>query len=224
MVGNNNKNAFWQALLATLVIFLLGITIGFLFELSRNTQVENTLYLSEVSLLDQQTQSQIVNTFVSTCNDSKTSLFESADTIYADANLLEQYDSTSKFQNTLTILHKRYDLLRLLVLAQSMELKNRCNLPFHTIVYLYSYGTDSLETKAEESTVSQILTDMKDKHGDDLLLLPIAANLNLSSVNVLLKSYNITQLPALIIDENRTMTYPFSTSNVEQNVFRNTEN
>ena len=222
---NNSKNAFWQALLAALVVFLLGITIGFLFELSRNTQVADTLYLSETSLLDQQLQTQVINSASTSCEVAKENLFSLADSVYVDAALLEKYDSVSKFQNTLNILHRRYDLLRLMIWSEGVELKARCHQPFHTVVYVYSYGTNNIEIKAQESTVSKMLSDMKEIHGSDLLLLPIAGNLNLSSVNAFLKYYNVTQLPAIIIDQNKTLFPPFTSQGLEQAVFqRNTEN
>ncbi len=198
---------------------MLGISIGFVFELSRNSQVENTLFMSEVSLLDQQLRSQVVGNFAVPCNVSKNSLFDFADTIYSDASQLEQYDGASNFQNTLGILHRRYDLLRLMVWSESKDLRERCGDNFHTAVYFYNYTSTDLNVKAEETTFSRQLEDIKSKHGSDLLLIPIAADLNLTSVDVLVQSYNITQLPAILIDEKIKVSGEIPSDKLESIIF-----
>lgn len=215
----NSKHAFWQALVFTVIVFGIGLSLGFLFELSRNNTVENTIYSSEISLLDQQLRAYSITSFNVSCDIAKQSLFEFADRIYEEASQLETYDGVSKFQNTLGILHRRYDLMRLLVWSESIDLKQRCNLPFHTAVYFYDYGTQDLKEKVVEGTFANILSDLKQAHGNDLLLIPIAANLNLTSVDVLLNSYNINSFPAILIDEKNKVSENTTYSELEQSIF-----
>ena len=46
-----------------------------------------------------------------------------------------------------------------------------------------------------------MLLDVKGAHGGDLLLIPIAGNLNISSVDLVLEAHGIEKLPAILVDE-----------------------
>jgi hypothetical protein len=216
----NTKHAFWQALVFTIIIFFLGIVIGFFFEVSRSNQISNTIYNSEVNLLDQQLRTRTISDFNVSCSISTSSLFAFADTIYLEAQQLDAYDSASNLATTLDILYRRYDLMRVLLWSESTEIRTRCHKDFHTAVYLYTYHTADLTTKAEQTVYSRILEDIKSKHGSDLLLIPIATDMNLTSVDVLLSSYNITSTPAVLIDEKRIATGELTEQQLEQDIFK----
>lgn len=49
---------------------------------------------------------------------------------------------------------------------------------------------------------------MKDDFGNRIVLLPIAGDLDLTSVETQLRVYNVTSLPAILIDE-KTVLYGF---------------
>jgi hypothetical protein len=206
MVGG--KSAFWQALVFTVLIFLIGLFLGFLVENSRVNSVESALYNSEINLLDQQIRDKVVGSFNVSCDVAKQELFKFADSIYEEASQLEKYDGASKFESILPIIHKRYDLLRVMLWTESKQLNVRCPNSFHRVVYLYNYGVDDSSQRGLQSFYSRLLIDLKERNGDNVLLIPIAANLNISSMDVLMSSYNITKTPAIFIDEKRLITEP----------------
>ncbi|MBI2449200.1 hypothetical protein HYV49_02800, partial [Candidatus Pacearchaeota archaeon] len=48
---------------------------------------------------------------------------------------------------------------------------------------------------------SNLLGDLKNKYGGEIMLIPIAGDNNLTSVSLMMNRYNITELPAILIDE-----------------------
>lgn len=203
-----NREVFWHSLLFTIFIFASGLFIGFLIENSRVNNVESALYNSEINLLDQQIRDGVIGSFKISCPTAKAELFSFADEIYEEAFKLEEYDASSKFADVLPILHKRYDLLRVLLWTESRELNSRCPNSFHRVVYFYEYGDDDPSVRGLQSFYSRMLTELKDKHEENVLLIPLASNLNVSSLNVIMASYNVTTFPSILIDEKRLITEP----------------
>jgi hypothetical protein len=197
----NSKHAFWQALVFTIVIFGLGFVLGFFLETYRADQVSFDVLNSEIDLLDEQLRNRVIDNFEIDCNIAIENTFEFADSIYYEALSLEKYDEAAKFSKQLKPIHKRYDLLRTMLWTESIDLRERCDREFHTIVYLYAYDSDDLEVEAEQLYLSNILLDLKEKYEKKVLLIPIAANLELSSVDLIKNKYKIEELPAIIIDE-----------------------
>ena len=119
----NSKHAFWQALVFTVIVFGMGVLIGFSLEGYRFDKSQLNLINSEINILDEQVRNRIVEDFNVSCELAKESLFVFADDVYQEALQLEDYDSASKFTNSLFVLHKRYDLLRTILWAEAVKLK-----------------------------------------------------------------------------------------------------
>lgn len=218
MVEFGGKHAFWQALVFTIIVFTIGIFIGYWIENSRGDDMELTLMNSEVNLLDEQVRIKSMQDFSVSCEVSKDSMFNFADRIYQEALLMEQYDYSSKFTKTLKVLHRRYDLLRMMLWSESISLKKKCS-DFHTIVYLYEYDSLSIETKAQQITFSHLTGDLKNKYPDKVLLIPMAANTNLDSIDIARRNYNVTSLPVIIVDEKVVFDKVLTLEELEKVVF-----
>ena len=201
----SNKYAFWQALVFTIIIFGVGILLGFVLEGTRSDTIELTLLNSEINLLDHQLRNQEKANLNISCETSIQNTFEFADKIFNEARKLEKIDQANKFTEILKVLHKRYDLLRIMLWMESIDVKERCQADFHTVVYFYHYGTEDIAIQAEQAALSRLLLDLKDKHGNKIVLIPIAVNLDLESTNLLIEKYKITKLPAIIIDEQKVI-------------------
>ncbi|MBX4196360.1 hypothetical protein KW805_02115 [Candidatus Pacearchaeota archaeon] len=214
MVRFSSKHAFWQALVFTLIVFGLGIVLGYFLESSRADNVQMNLLHSEVDLLDEQLRSIARQDFNVSCAVSVHATFQFADRVYGEAAQLEEYDTASKFSDVLYLIHKRYDLLRMMLWTESVELKKQCP-QFHTVVYMYAYKTNDLNVKAEQMSLSHVLQDLKQQH-PDVLLIPIAGDLQLNSVDLVLQSYTIHELPVIIIDEKQVVSQISSSSELEK--------
>jgi len=111
----NSKQAFWQALVFTILIFVLGIFLGFFLENSRSDTLQLRLLNSEVNLLDEQLRNRVTDDLNVECELAVESTFNFADKIYSEAVNLEKYDSASTLGDDLKSIHRRYDLLRTLL-------------------------------------------------------------------------------------------------------------
>lgn len=219
----NNKSAFWKALIATLIVFAIGFTVGFYIENTRISLVETVLLNSEVNLIDEQIKSSALQELNLDCNTSKESTFSFADRIYQEALKLEEYDSSNKLKNTLTVYHRRYDLLRALLWVESTKIRKQCPNQFHTLVYLYDYNPTDSTIKAKQLTLDRLLLEFKYKFPDKILLIPMASNLNVESISLIMKNYNITEAPAIIVDD-KTVINDIPTFNELENVVFNSNN
>ena len=56
----NSKHAFWQALIFTIIIFIIGLIFGYFVENSRSNGAQVTLMQSEASFLDEQIRGTII--------------------------------------------------------------------------------------------------------------------------------------------------------------------
>jgi hypothetical protein len=216
----NNKSVFWQALIFTAIVFGIGLLLGFALENNRTSLIKNTLVQSELNILDQQIRNTELDSMNLSCSIATASTFNFADSIYDEAVQLERYDSVSKFTSDLKTLHKRYDLLRTMVWLEGIKIKSRCPNEFHTVIYLYEYDTQDLTVRAEQSAISRVLMELKNKHGTDVLLLPIAGNTNLESMNTIKNHYKIKKLPVIIVDESTVIDELPTVEELESTIFQ----
>ncbi len=197
--GMNSKHAFWKSFVFTIVIFGLGLILGFFLESAQSDNIYSRLITSELNLLDDQLTQGIINDYNVSCVKSRESLFAFADRIYSEAVEIEEIDSTGRLGD-LTVLHKRYDLLRTLLLKEAKNLKIRCGDDFHIFNYLYLYNSEDIDVKSKQNYFSRVLFDLKEIHRDTVLLIPIAADTGLISVDALVSALDIHTYPTIVID------------------------
>lgn len=196
----NTKNVFWEALVLTVAILIIGIFIGIAFEESKLNEINQYYTLSEIFLIDALALNNMADLNESSCENLIEYNIRFADRIYEEALLLEKYESSGKLTDDLLLVHQRYDLLRTLLWINSMKAEERCEGDFFTVVYLYEFKTSVLSQKAEQNVWSKVLFDLKQKRDNEILLIPIAVDNNLASLNSLLEKYEIESFPVVIID------------------------
>ena len=200
----NKKNVFWEAFLIACVIFILGLLIGVFVESDRLQQINDYYSQAQVSLMDSMAMS---NSFSNSTNCAImiNSSINFADSIYNQALLLEKYEDSGKISNSMIIAHSEYDLLRTVLWQNLITMKSKCSNQFNFIIYLYQYNPSNLNQKAMQSVWSNILADMKQKEGNNVILVPISVSSNLSSLNLLTSNFNITSYPAVVINDKTTL-------------------
>ena len=197
----NKKRVFWEALLLTVVVFLLGLLIGISFESGKVDLIKEYYSASEASIMDIFASGNLVDLNKMSCSDLNEANFVFADRIYTEAKLLEKYEDAGKITQSMITEHKKYDLLRTLLWINEMKTVEKCGRNYHTVIYLYEYQQDDLAKKATQTVWSKVLSDLKEQEGSNVLLVPIAVDNDLVSLSSLIKDYNITAYPALIIDD-----------------------
>jgi hypothetical protein len=202
---DNPKRAFWEAFFLALVIFIFGIIIGIIFENNRLSQIDDYYSLSEVSLIDSLSLSNLADVKSFSCSELIKSDIVFADKIYEEARLLEKYEQSGDLTDSLKIAHKKYDVLRTLLWINVMKTKEKCRNNFSSIVYLYEYEPKDLIKRAQQIVWSRILFDLKQKYGDQIILIPISATNNVSSLDSIKSSLNISDYPVVVINEKNIL-------------------
>ncbi len=206
----NKKRVFWEALLLTILLFLLGFLAGLLFENKRVDIIEEYYIQSENSLMDILALNNFANLNNLSCDALINSNIDFANRIYEEAKILDEYEKTGRITDKMDAQHKKYDIMRTFLWINTMKTKEICkNDSISTIVYIYNFNTDDLTEKATNSVWSKILEDLKNKYGNEIILIPIATDSNIIALNSILENYEIQKYPVLIID-NKYLTEELS--------------
>lgn len=200
----DKRHVFWQAFFLTLLFFSLGIVMGVYLEQIRIDNTNLLFYQSEVSLYDSFALAKLSDTVSVSCEDLNEASVAFADKIYLEARELERFDGANKITDSLKILHKKYDLLRTLLWMNIISEKDKCN-NLNTVVYLYVYETDDLQIKSEQAVWARILQDLKEDVGNEVTLIPIAVDNEITSLDYLIKRYGVETFPAVVINEKKIL-------------------
>ena len=202
----NQKYIFLFALIATLIVFNMGIFMGYMLESSRIEKINQMYQNTEMRILDQITQMNSFENFDFDCDKMFEENVRFGNQIFEEASLIKKYEEANIFSEEIITQHKRFDLLRSLFWINSVKIKDNCNLDYHNIVYFYKYNNPTFEEKSKQDTISNLLFELKNKLGGDILLIPIAGDNDIPSINLLVNKYNITEFPVIIIDEKIVLT------------------
>ncbi|MEK6913635.1 MAG: hypothetical protein AABW47_03110 [Nanoarchaeota archaeon] len=202
----NQKGIFLYALIATFFVFNLGIFMGYMLEVSRVDKI-NLLYLNaEIGILDQLVQKEALGILNPSCDLLNEENIKFGDNIYREALTIQEYENANKINNDIQFQHKRFDLLRTLFFVNSIRIKQKCNSDYHIVTYLYKYNNPSLEQDSKQKFFSNLLGELKEKFGNKIILIPIATDNDIPSVNLIVDTYKIIELPTILIDENIKLT------------------
>ncbi len=203
---HNQKYAFLYSLILTIVVFNLGIFMGYMLEVSRVSQI-NALYLNaEMELLDQLTQKGALEVMDLNCNLLVEENIKFGDKIFQEALQIQEYEEANRINSEIIFQHKRFDSLRALFWINSITIKQKCNSQYHNVVYFYKYNEPSLEQESKQKFFSNLLVEVKEKKGNQVMLIPIAADNDIPSINLLTEKYDINELPLILIDEKTKIT------------------
>ena len=195
------KDIFWKAAIFTLIVFLLGVSLGYLLEGSRVKSIRDEYKRIEIEWAD----AKLLNSYYQTlnpflCGASVKENLEFADRVYNEGLKLERYERSNKLNNELLIDKQRYALLKVEFWLNSILIKDKCNVDYVNLVYFYK-DKPKEEEKVEQETQSIILRELKEEHGSNLMLIPLPLDLNISMINIMKNAYNISKTPSLLINE-----------------------
>lgn len=197
----NPKHVFWQALVAALIVFAFGIWMGYLLENFRTGQAQILSGKSQIDLMDIKLQSDIYNNREIDCEVAVAENIAFGDRIFEESKILDRGKEANKLTEEIAYQHKAYDILRIMFWSNSIAIKERCKSNYRNVVYFYQYSSPDLDKKAEQGVVSDLLRDLKEKYGSEVMLIPIAADNNVTSARLMMSYYNVTYLPTVLIDE-----------------------
>lgn len=213
---NSKKRVFWEALLLAIMVFSLGFLFGIYFENERAEVIQDNYVQSENSLMDIFTMNNYAALESVNCSSLIKANIDLANRIYEEAKILEIYESSGKITDNLKALHKKYDIMRSLLWINSIKTAENCpQEKFDTMVYAYRWESEDLTEKATNSVWAKILEEIKEKRGDEILLIPVAVDTGVSSLNLLLEKFETQDYPILIINNKEVITKLSSLEEIE---------
>lgn len=184
------------ALLITLLFFSLGVIIGIKLSGER-TEYMNTL-ITQQKLKYESLQLQLL--YLDKNNkDCQLLLFTLEKNLYdleQQRFKLEQYIASSNDEEYLLI-KKEYILTEIRYWMLAQDAKNFCNADFTPLLYFY-LNEENCELC---STQGHILTYVKDKLKDKVLIFSLDASSDEPMVDILKNTFNITQNPSIVIGD-----------------------
>jgi len=211
----NQKMIFLYALIITLVVFNLGIFMGYMLESSRLDKI-NILYSNaELELFDQMAQKESLGALNINCKTLVEENIKFGDKVFQEALQIQKYEEANRISGDIIFQHKRFDLLRTLFWMNSIKIKQSCNSDYHNVVYFYKYNDPSIDQESKQKFFSNLLEQIKTKEGEKVMLIPIAGDNNIPSINILINQFNITDFPTILIDEKTKLTDIKNTSELE---------
>ncbi|MDD5588884.1 MAG: hypothetical protein PHP92_02365 [Candidatus Nanoarchaeia archaeon] len=180
--------------------------MGYMLESSRIDKINNLYLETETELLDQITQKDAIEMLNLDCDTLVEENIKFGDKIFEEALLIQKYEDANRINDNIVFQHKRFDLLRALFWINSIKIQQKCSPNYHNIVYFYKYNNPSIEQESKQKFFSNLLQELKAEKGDDIMLIPIAADNDIPSINLLVDKYKIDTLPTILVDEEILMT------------------
>lgn len=200
---DDQKSVFWKAGIATLVIFVVGILVGIYIESIRSDKIREDYNELEIKWQDSKLRSDFYNLLGKDfCDYAIDENLKFSDTIYERGKQIELAERANKFDEKLIKEKRRYALLKTEFWINAMILKERCDANYHNVVYFYRDEPNSDFEKQQQNVQSGILKELKDKYGREIMLIPLAVDLDISVVDIFVNTYNITEVPSILIDES----------------------
>jgi len=201
---------FIEALALTIILFVIGFIIGLSIEHNRNLELVEYYSSTEKEIYSIMESLDISNLGQYTCYELTQRNFEIGNRIYAQALIFEEYEESAILTKSyLSQEHRKFDFLRTLFWINSVNIKERCgNNVFDTVVYLYDYQPDKIDDIAKQRVISAVSSQIKSELNDEIILIPIAKNLNISLLDNTLREYEYQNESAfLIINEEEIFLY-----------------
>lgn len=196
------RNVYLESLVITIFVFLSGIMFGIWLDNYRIVRIRQNLLSDAVFWDDSLFLSKYFQIYGKRlCNESLKLNLLYNERIYERGKLIEDAIRESKFTPELKEELKRYVLMQTQFWLNSIELKKRCNFTYHNVVHLQKFYPESLQERIDNKAQSTIMLDLKQMCGNRVMLIPIVADLNLTTVDAIKTHYRIKKLPAVIIDE-----------------------
>ncbi|MBI2671945.1 hypothetical protein HYX16_03350 [Candidatus Woesearchaeota archaeon] len=210
------KDVFWKAGIFTLIVFISGVLLGYFLENSRIDEIREEYRTVESQWADVKIQSSFYRLVgAEFCDESIKENLAFADRVYEEGLKLEKYEEASKLSNEIVYEKQKYVLLKLEFWLNSVYLKEKCSSDYTNLIYFYAQKPD-LRQKADQETQSLILRDLKNKYGSNLMLIPLPIDINIATINILKKNYNVTNVPTLLINEKIKLAGVYSIKEIEK--------
>lgn len=214
------KDVFWKAAIITVIVFGMGIWLGTFLESNRISDIRDQYKKVEVDWADAKIQSSYLRLLDKKfCSEAIEQNILFADRVYQEGLKIDRFETYNKLHKKQELRYEkqRYTLFKLEFWFNSIFLKEKCNATYTNLVYFYE-DEASFTLKPKQETQAMILKEIKEKYGDQVMLVPIPLNLDISSAEMIKNVYNITIAPTILINEKIKLEDLHSFEEIEQNI------
>lgn len=184
------------AFFLTLLIFTGGIVIGILFENARLSSAEQITLQEKVSLRSLQLQQNYIESGITDCKTLNTILENNINELGKKVAVIIDYEKKALFnQEEFDLQLQDYFLTEIQFYFLAKEINQQC--PQHNVKILYFYDENKDDTQGD------ILAYLKKRFGSKLQIFSLNSQFSREPmIGTLLTYHNITQYPAVVIEEN----------------------
>ena len=216
-MDDNMKNIFTITAVITIIVFLVGVYVGFILDnirveeiKSRITQIDNLW--NDVRLM--QSYIEEFSNKTEYCDFLLDENLKIGDKIYEEGLKVEEYEMTNRFAPFFILEKKRYALLDLQFWLNSIELKKSCNGNYSTVIYFYSQYNKTTKQGFQD----RVLWDLKQKCGPQIIYITFPIDMDISTIGMVKKIYNIEKTPSILINEVLLLESPITLRELENHV------
>ena len=209
------KNVFSKTAVITVIVFLIGVYFGFVFDSMKVEEVKGRITEIDNLWNDVRLMQSYIQKFSNTTDYCDFLLEENlriGDKIYEEGLKVEEYEESNRFASLFILEKKRYALLDLQFWINSIDLKNLCNANYSTVIYFYS----QYEKTPQQVFQDRVLWDLKQKCGPKIIYITFPADIDISTIEIIKNIYNIEKIPSILIDESILLEGPLTMRELEE--------
>lgn len=213
------KKVLFKTLALTALIFAIGLFVGISLDNLRLEEVKSRM--TEIDNL--WNDARLLQSYIQRLSDGNSTPYcgflieenlKAGDKIYKEGSLVEEYEKTNRFTPTLVLEKERYALLDLQFWLNSIDLKRLCNANYSTVIYFYSQYKKTVEQGFQD----RVLWELKQKCGPQIIYITFPADMEITTIEVIKNIYNVTKIPAILINESTVLYSPLTLRELEKYV------
>jgi len=211
------KNVFSKTAVITVIVFLVGVYLGFVFDSMRVEEVRGRLTQIDNLWNDVRLMQSYIQKFSNRTDYCEFLLEENlkvGDKIYDEGLKVEEYEKNNRFASLFILEKKRYALLDLQFWINSIDLKKLCNANYSTVIYFYS----QYEKTPEQVFQDRVLWDLKQKCGPKIIYITFPADIDISTIEIIKNIYDIEKIPSILINESILLEGPSTMRELEEQI------
>jgi len=211
------KNVFSKTAVITVIVFLVGVYLGFVFDSMRVEEVRGRLTQIDNLWNDVRLMQSYIQKFSNRTDYCEFLLEENlkvGDKIYDEGLKVEEYEKNNRFASLFILEKKRYALLDLQFWINSIDLKKLCNANYSTVIYFYS----QYEKNPEQFFQDRVLWDLKQKCGPKIIYITFPADIDISTIEIIKNIYDIEKIPSILINESILLEGPSTMRELEEQI------
>ena len=199
---HNEKSVFGKALVFTMVLFFVGISLGMFIESHRTSLIEKQYDELQFEVLDSKLRSDFYQLIEEDfCEIAVADNLRFSDRIYENGKKIDIYGEFNRLGNSLDDEKRKYALLKTEFWLNSILLRDKCGADYDTVVYFYLDDPQEDNIKQSQNVQSNILSSLKEEYGAGIMLIPLPIDMGISVVDSFVELKGISEYPTILINE-----------------------